>query len=213
MNGYIVGLYTLIPDKSFTTGTSGALDDLMEYYGSFPNMNLRFTNKGLEFSEKGWFNNEYIYYHFRNRKLNPFWVYSVLKSLKLSKKIHEHDWLRRRAGGNEITGEIYKYNNYDFLKKIYAHKSKYLKIKSPDFTMNSRLIIENLVSNAMLNSLEVKLSTPISSVSEMKDRVIVKNDFNMYEGKRVVICSPDMIAEKYGIKVKKGMRQWLYLTI
>ena len=26
----------------------------------------------------------------------------------------------------------------------------------------------------------------------------------MYEGKRVVICSPDMIAEKYGIKVKKG---------
>ena len=50
--------------------------------------------------------------------------------------------------------------------------------------MNSRLIIENLVSNAMLNSLEVRLSTPISSVSEMKDRVIVKMT-NMYEGKRL----------------------------
>ena len=46
-------LYALIPDKLFTTRyLLGALDDLMEYYGSFPNMNLRFTNKGLEFSEK-----------------------------------------------------------------------------------------------------------------------------------------------------------------
>ena len=97
-------LYTLVPDNLNTTRyLLGAIDDLLEYYQSFPGMNLKPTDAGLSISDKGWINNQNIEMHYRNRKLNPIWLVMISRSINIVEKINSHDWLRRKAGS--IYGE------------------------------------------------------------------------------------------------------------
>ena len=96
-------LYTLIKDQMKTLKyILGSLDDLLEFYTSFKNMNLVPTENGLTISEskKGWFNKNYINFKYRlkNRKFLINWMFSIARSIALIDGIRKHDWLRRRAG-------------------------------------------------------------------------------------------------------------------
>ena len=62
-------LYTLAPDHLLTLRyLLGATDDLFEFYGSFPKMNLTPTEEGVGVSSQGWFNNHNIQYRYRMHK-------------------------------------------------------------------------------------------------------------------------------------------------
>ena len=106
-------LYTLVKDKMKTLKyILGSLDDLLEFYTSFPRMNLRPSENGLKIikDEKGWFNSNYINFKYRikNRKFIIPWIYAVSRSIALIEGIRKHDWLRRRAGILEsVTSEYY----------------------------------------------------------------------------------------------------------
>ena len=96
-------LYTLLKDDMKTLKyILGSLDDLLEFYSSFTNMNLKPSEKGLKIKEeeKGWFNPNYINFKYRlkNRKLILSWLYTVARSIALIDGIRNNDWLRRRAG-------------------------------------------------------------------------------------------------------------------
>ena len=73
-------LYTLIPDNLYTLKfILGAIDDLIEYYSGFKNMNLIPTENGLSFAKslKNWFNNHHIHFRYRikGRKITfPYWL-------------------------------------------------------------------------------------------------------------------------------------------
>ena len=56
-------LYTLVKDDMKTLKyILGSLDDILEFYSSFPNMNLSPSEKGLKINENKntWFNQNYI---------------------------------------------------------------------------------------------------------------------------------------------------------
>ena len=56
-------LYTLLKDDMKTLKyVLGSLDDLLEFYSSFPKMNLKPTEQGLKIidDDKGWFSSNYI---------------------------------------------------------------------------------------------------------------------------------------------------------
>ena len=96
-------LYTLIPDRLVMLHfILGAIDDLIEFYSHYERMNLIPTVAGLRIDKKqiGWFNNNYIHFKYRvkGRKITFPWILGVARSMFLIEKIHQHDWLRRRAG-------------------------------------------------------------------------------------------------------------------
>ena len=64
-------LYTLAPDNLLTLRyLLGATDDLLQFYGAFPRMNLVPTENGVDAIDSGWFNSERIRFKYRIRKLN-----------------------------------------------------------------------------------------------------------------------------------------------
>ena len=114
-------------DKNFkeilNKNSTGSLDDLLEFYSSFSNMNLKPSEKGLEIKkdDKGWFNSNYINFKYRlkNRKFIIPWMYAVSRSITLIDGIRNHDWLRRRAGILESLTKKYYIPVFKNLFKIF----------------------------------------------------------------------------------------------
>ena len=143
-------LYTLVKDDMKTLKyILGSLDDILEFYSSFPNMNLSPSEKGLKINENKntWFNQNYINFKYRlgSRKFILPWIYSVARSVSLIEGIRNHDWLRKRAGILEsVTSEYYIPILKNFLKVFLSNK-KFHEIKSTDFTTNSTEWFENFL--------------------------------------------------------------------
>ena len=81
-------LYTLVKDQMKTLKyILGSLDDLLEFYSSYKNMNLSPTEKGLLINDQnnGWFNKNYINFNgesvFRSKKEAPLGWKEALMSI------------------------------------------------------------------------------------------------------------------------------------
>src|SRR5262245_38863115 len=150
-------LYTLVPDRLLTMKyLLGAIDDLLEYYGSFASMNAVPTERGLALGDRGWFEPNYIRFRYRARRFNPFWTGVVARSRFLIERIAEHDWLRRRAG---IVDE-FKQGRWRGirarLREQLFHRESFFEVRSTDFTVNSRLLLRDLLASAVGNGLQVR---------------------------------------------------------
>ena len=150
-------LYSLVPDNLLTLRyLLGATDDLFEYYNSFPNMNLEPTISGIEFKGLGWFNNEYIEYRYKKHLYNPIWLSLVSRSLNIIDLISNHDWLRRRAGSDYGSSKLkFSYWINNIVKQIQNSSDFYCKM-SPDITMNSRILLSDILSAAHSKGLIIK---------------------------------------------------------
>ena len=139
-------LYTLVLDNLLTLRyLLGATDDLFEYYNSFQKMNLIGTENGVLVNKKGWFNDERIEYRYRIHKLNPIWLSLVSKSVNITDMIANHDWLRRRAGSEYGQSKVSIHNYFTKIKDQLNSSGKYLIKQSPDLTMNSRILINDVL--------------------------------------------------------------------
>ena len=68
-------MYTLVPDNLLTLRyLLGATDDLLQFYSSFPHINLVASDSGVVASGSGWFNSDRIDFKYRIRRLNPIWM-------------------------------------------------------------------------------------------------------------------------------------------
>ena len=182
---HIGSLYTLIPDNLYTLKfLLGAIDDLLEYYSDFDNMNLVRTEKGLkiEKNKNGWFNNNMIHFKFRlkNRKWTFPWIFGVARAIFLINKIKEHDWLRRRAG--EVDPFRLRFKEiFKIFVNLMKSKSKFFDLETPDFTANSRNILNDLLNSAIKNGLEISVDNEFLSYNE-KEGI-----FNLSTRKQIII--------------------------
>jgi len=196
-------LYSLTPDKLLTLRyLLGATDDLFDYYDSFTRMNLKPTGFGTEVVGKGWFNSEYIEYRYKMHKYNPIWSSLVSRSINLIDLIGQHDWLRRKAGSGYGRSKIkfsYWFNN--ILKQLKNKESFYCKT-SPDITINSRILISDILSSALSKGLTILTNSSVISVEEGKDLAIVTTNSNIFQADNVAICSPDVISKLSNIPIK-----------
>ena len=143
-------LYTLLKDKMETLKyILGSLDDLLEFYSSFSKMNLKPSENGLKIieTEKGWFNENYMNFKYRlkNRKFIIPWIYAISRSITLIDRIRQHDWLRRRAGILESLTAKYNIPIFKNLINIILSNKKFFKIKTTDFTTNSRYLLSDMI--------------------------------------------------------------------
>jgi len=202
-------LYTLVKDKMKTLKyVLGSLDDLLEFYSSFPKMNLKPTERGLKIlnEENGWFNSNYINFKYRlkNRKFIISWLYSVSRSMALIDGISKHDWLRRRAGILEsVTGKYYIPILKNFIKVLF-YKNKFLKIQTTDFTTNSRYLLEDMVATAVNNGLEIYTDTELLQINNSSDSVMAICKNETFQGKNMVVCLGSEIEKFSDFKLKKN---------
>jgi hypothetical protein len=199
-------LYSLVPDNLLTLRyLLGATDDLLEYYSGFSKMNLSPTESGISVTgSNGWFNEDRIEYKYKIRKLNPIWMSLVSRSINIINMINNHDWLRRRAGSEYDRSKLMFKHAFNFIpKQIFSSKGFYSAL-SPDLTINSRLLISDLISVAISKGLEVVSSESVTNIEETKDIVSIKTLTGSYEADNVVICSPDVMSEIFNIPIKTG---------
>ena len=199
-------LYTLIPDNLMTLKFMlGAVDDLLEYYSSFHNMNITPTEHGLIINQKtkGWFENNHIHFKFRvkDRKWTFPWILGAARAIFLIGKIEKHDWLRRRAG----VIDPFKLNKRELLpiiEKIFKHREKFYDCKTTDFTINSRNLLNDLIYQSVSNGLEISNSNAFVNWERKDGKIIVNCLKENFEVERLVLCISSNIAKHVDSNVK-----------
>ena len=203
-------LYTLIKDQMKTLKyILGSLDDLLEFYSSFKNMNLIPTENGLNINEKknGWFNKNYINFKYRlkNRKFLVNWIFSIARSIALINGIRKHDWLRKRAGIIESVKSEFYLPIIKNLFKIFFSRNKFYKIKSTDFTTNSRILLKDLLSTSIQNGLDIFTENELENIQNKDGYIIAKCNNENVAGEKIVICVGGNLEKFSNYKIKKSL--------
>ena len=200
-------LYTLIPDKLVTLRfILGAIDDLIEFYSSYERMNLIPSESGLNIdkSSPGWFDDNYIHFKYRikNRKITFPWLIGVARSIHLIELIHQHDWLRRRAGELKPfqRGRVKRIGQ--LIKELLLSSNKFKTVRTPDFTINSRLLIKDMLSTAINNGLQISLNNKIEKIEKNKEYKLLIGNNNKIKAKHIVLCNGEGIKTFSDVKVK-----------
>ena len=202
-------LYTLLKDDMKTLKyILGSLDDLLEFYSSFPKMNLQPTDKGLKITgnNKGWFSPNYINFKYRikNRKLILPWLYAIARSIALIDGIRKHDWLRRRAGILESVTTEYYFPILKNLLKIVASSNKFYKIETTDFTTNSRDLLKDMIATAEKNGLEIFTKNELLEIKNSNNNIIANCSNDNFQAKNMVVCLGDEIEKFSDLKINKS---------
>lgn len=184
-------LYTLIPDNLLTLKfILGAIDDILEYYGSYKGMNLMPTEKGLKIYDvqNGWFDNNKIHFKYRlkDRKLTFPWLLGIARSVYLIEKIKEHDWLRRRAG----ILDPYKLNYKEILRlsgTFIRIDEDFLDLETSDFTTISRNLLRDLITTSIENGLHISLSNEYLKYEKNGDGFVVHGTNESFKVKNIVL--------------------------
>ena len=184
-------LYTLLPDKLETTRyLLGSIDDMLKYYTHFNRMNLFPTSCGYRIIDKNkWFNNDHIRYQYKMRPMNFFWMLAVARAQWIIKEINQHDWLRKKAGSSH---DGYRFNLIEILKNYPKTKEKFYEIISPDITINSRIMLQDIVSSYFQNGGNLELDCCVKNIIEEEDKIVVKTEnFSQITASKIVICAAD----------------------
>ena len=202
-------LYTLLKDDMKTLKyILGSLDDLLEFYSSFSQMNLRPTENGLKITDvnKGWFSPNYINFKYRlkNRKLIFPWLYIIARSIALIEGIKKHDWLRRRAGILEsVTSEYYLPIIKNLFKAVTSSKD-FFKIKTTDFTTNSRHLLRDMIATASKNGLEIFTNNELLEIKNSNSVIIANCSNSNLQAKNMAVCLGGEIEKFSDLKMNKS---------
>jgi len=202
-------LYTLLKDDMKTLKyVLGSLDDLLEFYSSFPKMNLKPTEQGLKITDddKGWFSPNYINFKYRlkNRKLILPWLYAIARSIALIDGIKRHDWLRRRAGILESVTAKYYLPIIKNLFKILIGTGKFCHVETTDFTTNSRNLLKDMIAAAEGNGLEIFTNNELLKIENSSDNVMAHCSNGNFQAKNMAVCLGGEIEKFSDLKIKKS---------
>lgn len=199
-------LYTLIPDNLMTLKfLLGAVDDIFEYYGCYKGMNLVPTECGMDMKNvrRPWFNKNFIHFKFRlgGRKITFPWLFGIARAVFLIDRIKEHDWLRKRAGVLDPFKLRFK-EVFRILRELVKHPHKFYDYETPDFTTNSRNLLNDIFSGAILNGL--KLSAGNEFVSYYKDgsSIVVEGKKESFRVKNILFSNGENLSEQVSSRVK-----------
>ena len=193
-------LYTLVPDSLKTTRyLLGAIDDLLEYYSGNERMNLAPSEAGLGIGNSGWFNNINVLYKYKARPLNPIWSLAVARAKWLIRDINAHDWLRRRAGSLH---DGVRFNLKEVVRNYPRNSSGFIEVQSPDVTINSRVLLSDLLSTFEAAGGQVLTDVDVEKIIDHGNSVEVMSPTGIFRSRHVAICCADGLSKFIDARIK-----------
>jgi len=167
-------LYTAHSDQFFFRAMVGNLDDLLDFYRAFPNMNLRVDKHISSASSQGWFSNRTNFYAYSSCN-GVSWKWKIPWFFALQRAKRRMSWFENLDASRSLSRQMGKASKP--LKFVLHAPSLGVKIndiafvlKSRDRAMNTRLIIEDLLRSFLGHGGTVKTQTKVRGID--KDCII-----------------------------------------
>lgn len=162
-------LYSALPDNFFCRTLAGNLDDLVDYYSNFPNMNLRIGTHISTKEPRGWFSNHTLFYAYANLR-SVGWRRKAQWALALSRAKRRISWYESLDSSRSLSQQIGTHTQP--LESI-LHQSPLptpldhisFVLKSRDRTMDARLIGEDLVRSFLGKGGRLALGIVVQSIT------------------------------------------------
>ena len=195
-------LYTLqLGGLKTTKYLLGAIDDLFEYYGCYKGMNLVKSECGLSVDSNGWFNDDNIYFKYKRHRTNLLWNTAISRSIGIIEQINNHDWLRRRAGSIDISSHKYI---IDIFKNYPNNKSEFYEYRSSDLTINSRVLLSDLIKQFEGRGGSIFLDTNVIKIEENRHVNLYTSSGNFY-ARNIVVCAPDLLSTHFKKNITRSL--------
>ena len=99
-----------------------------------------------------------------------------------------------------------KYNIHIFknLINIILSNKKFLKIKTTDFTTNSRYLLSDMITTAANNGLEIFTNNELIEIKNLNENVVANCNNGTFQAKNMVVCLGAGIEKFSDFKIKKS---------
>ncbi len=162
-------LYSALPDHFFCRTLAGNLDDLVDYYSDFPNMNLRIGTHISTKGPRGWFSNHTLFYAYASLR-GVGWRWKAPWALALARAKRRMSWYESLDSSRSLSQQIG--TSTQPLQSI-LHQSPLptplddisFVLKSRDRSMDARLIGEDLLRSFLGSGGRVALGIHVQSIT------------------------------------------------
>ena len=159
-------LYAALPDNFFCRTMVGNLDDLVDYYSEFPNMNLRIDKHISSVSQHGWFSNRTNFYAYTALR-GVQWHWKIPWAIALYRAKRRMSWFETLDASRSLSHQL-GFGGTKPLRSV-QHNGPLgvgldhvaFVLKSRDRSMDTTLIAEDLLRSflttggTLLNNTEV----------------------------------------------------------
>jgi hypothetical protein len=163
-------LYTALPNNFFCRTMVGNLDDLVDYYIGFTNMNLRVDKHIFTTERDGWFSNRTNFYMYANCA-SVSWKWKLPWAVALHRAKRRMSWFETLDASRSLSHQM------GFGAKpvgSVAHGSTLginlenvaFALKSRDRAMNTQLIAEDLLQSFLANGGMLKTQTKVMALEK-----------------------------------------------
>ena len=163
-------LYTALPDQFFFRAMVGNLDDLIDYYRGFPNMNLRIDKHVSSASCEGWFSNRTNFYAYTSCK-GVSWKWKIPWAIALYRAKRRMSWFENLDASRSLSRQLgraakpLRFVLHTPSLGVHLDHVAFV-LKSRDRAMNTRLIIEDLLRSFLGNGGVLKTQAKVREVEQ-----------------------------------------------
>jgi hypothetical protein len=163
-------LYTALPDNFFCRTMVGNLDDLIDYYSGFPNMNLKVDKHISTTSQQGWFSNRTNFYAYTSVR-GVSWKWKLPWAVALYRAKRRMSWFETLDASRSLSHQMgfgSKPLNYVVHSAALDANLEHVAfvLKSRDRAMNTRLIAEDLLRSFLGSGGTLDSGTQVVSVKK-----------------------------------------------
>lgn len=232
-------LYAIIKSGKFMKACVKGTGDLLAYYAQFPRMNLSIDTEGnLKTNSKtnnNWFTGQKIHYvvachndqdfkNYANSSLITYlsavmrrlaWHFSVRRFVKRHVNYHNYQWSNDDVAIKKVTDRTGFMKNRSRINKLRISEAEidqrtHIEIEGFDQTMNSELILSDLLNAFIKNGGELKTNSCVTNVKHEDQGILVFCENATFCGSNVIVCCGKwtdqvVIGESNNTSLKKTM--------
>jgi len=163
-------LYAALPQNFFCRTMVGNLDDLVDYYSGFPNMNLRIDKHISSISQHGWFSNRTNFYAYTALR-GVQWHWKIPWAVALYRAKRRMSWFETLDASRSLSHQLgfggskpLRYVQHNSPLAVELEDVAFV-LKSRDRAMNTTLIAEDLLRSFLVTGGTLFNQTKVLSIA------------------------------------------------
>ncbi len=188
-------LYTALPSNFFCRTMVGNLDDLVDYYSDFSNMNLRVEKHIYATKREGWFSNRTNFYAYSNRK-EVSWRWKLPWAVALYRAKRRMSWFETLDASRSLSQQMgfgskpIQYVVHESHLGVNVNNVAFT-LKSRDRAMDTRLIAVDLLRSYLANGGVVKTQANAQNIEKGAVKVAVgeHESISWFHARHVILAT------------------------